>query len=247
MIAIMLDGGSGGFDGIEIEAGNDTVQGLGFTAFPGSAGGPAAIHFLNAASAGGQAFGNFIGVKPDGFNNTYSYYGVLVDSGARNIQIGGDAPADRNLISGGYAGVYLHGSRNNTVQGNQIGFDLNIDTGFNSYGIKMTGEGVASDPTSGDLIGGTDAVARNIVSSILGDGIYAEPTPGDTSGATNAYATITGNYIGTAPTGQQAMRSDTTGYGIALHAAQSFTVSNNLISGNFKGLLLSGPGGRTTR
>ena len=56
--------------------------------------------------------------------------GIHIGGGAGNVQIGGTAPGEGNVISANrFFGVYLFGSgtSNNVVQGNTIGFDA---TGF---------------------------------------------------------------------------------------------------------------------
>ena len=83
--------------------------------------------------------------------------------------IGGTSPADRNVISGNGQGVRIVASSNNIIQGNYIGVepDGGEPLGNGLGGVVVT-SGVAGEtigPATGNLIGGTVAGARNVISA----------------------------------------------------------------------------------
>ncbi len=97
-----------------------------------------------------------------------------------------------------------------TVLGNYIGIALDGGVAAN------TGAGVFVEAYSGDTIGGTTAVARNVISGNGGDGIDL-----------NGLATVEGNFIGTDPTGQAAVANQ--GNGVTVFSG------GNIIGGSASG------------
>ena len=85
--------------------------------------------------------------------------GVWISLGAQDNLIGGDTPADRNIISGnGYPGILIETSStttNNTVKGNYIGTDVSGTgaVGNSMYGVWMR-EGVQYNTIEGNRISG---------------------------------------------------------------------------------------------
>src|SRR5262245_48525897 len=180
--------------------------------------------------------GNFIGTNPAGtagLGNAFA--GILVNTGASNVTIGGTTPAARNLISGntlygisyGQAGGAGGGGTNHLVQGNLIGTDA---TGGNAIpgqdrGIETLGT------TSNILIGGTTAASRNVVSGNINYGIrFRGPGAGKVA---------SGNYVGTNPAGDAPVPNE--GFGIELEAADvtlggTADGAGNVVSGNRVGI-----------
>jgi hypothetical protein len=121
--------------------------------------------------------------------------------------VGGTAPGARNLISGNLgAGVFVRG-QSNVVQGNFIGTDVTGTLAIGNATLSVfTGgvvvSGFSSLPGSGtqNLIGGTTAAARNVISGNNGAGIVM----GDFSGAADRNI-VRGNYIGVDVTGTAAL------------------------------------------
>jgi parallel beta-helix repeat protein len=165
--------------------------------------------------------GNFIGPDPTGHArllNTDNGHvqGIFVTNSTGNL-IGGTSAGEGNIISaGGLAGagyaISLNGGADgNVVQGNYIGTDVTGTASLpNSNGILVSG--------NNNLIGGTTAAARNIISGNLGDGL-------DMTGSGNM---VQGNYIGTDVTGTQALGNN---QGIKL----GFQATNNTIGGTEEG------------
>jgi hypothetical protein len=135
--------------------------------------------------------------------------GLLVTAGGTTIQ--------GLSIDGFTYGLRFTGNGNNTVQGNWIGLRANGAQGGNAEGIHVS--------SSGNLIGGTTAAQRNLVSTNL-NGIVL-----DSSASNNS---IQGNFIGTNPAGSAARPNGTgVNLGGTLNTVGGTTPgSGNLISGN---------------
>lgn len=123
---------------------------------------------LVAISGGGGNLiqGNMIGTDKTGTQDIgSSTIAVLLEATQGNL-IGGTAPGARNVITSGLWGVVVTaGATDNTVQGNYIGVDA---TGENALpngrsGVFITGS------ASGNLIGGPEEAARNIISGNGGE------------------------------------------------------------------------------
>lgn len=152
-----------------------------------------AIRNLNLGIMGGSSFGgnvvqgNFIGLDASGTN---SLGGQALLIYLPNNQIGGTAPADRNVISGhvNAGGLeMLENGSGNTVQGNFIGTD---NTGTKAIGNSdralVSGMAVSSNTIGGLVLG-----ARNVISGNLDRGVVLD-------GSNNI---VQGNFIGTDVTG----------------------------------------------
>ena len=133
------------------------------------------------------------------------------DNGVDSITIGGTASGARNIISGNSGdGLSLSGS-SLTVQGNFIGTDVTGTKAVgNNAGVSFGG--------NNNLIGGTTAAARNVISGNRNRGIGLG---GNFSGNS-----IQGNYVGVDVSGTKALGNGNEG--VALFSA---TPHNNLIGG----------------
>ena len=138
--------------------------------------------------------GNWIGVNASGqaaLKNAVA--GVMVMAGAHDNLIGGVNQG--NLISGNETGIYINGGVATTIAGNTIGLAADGRTPLANDGGGIWLLSGAHD----NLIGGTSAAARNIISgngvagSQFGQGIYLAAAPNDALTINN---TIQGNYIG---------------------------------------------------
>jgi titin len=143
-----------------------------------------------------------------------------VTSTSNNV-IGGTLPGDRNIVSGnGADGIDLLQGDDNLVEGNYIGTDI---TGTTALGNRY--EGVEIDTGSNNVIGGSTAAARNIISGNLLHGVFND----------EGHTSILGNYIGTDVTGTLALGN--LGGGV-------YTLTNGTIGGTTAGArnLISGNG-----
>jgi CSLREA domain-containing protein len=223
---IELNGSNAGPDafGLVIFAGSSVVRGLVINRF--------ALTGLDIDVNGGNIIqGNYIGTDLTGTVNLGNgVNGVAISQGSSGNLIGGTIAGTGNLISGnGEFGIVIvdTGSNGNLLQGNLIGTDVTgtADLGNASVGV-LIGAG-ASD----NLIGGTDAGARNLISGNDSAGVHF-----DTASSTGNR--VEGNYIGTDVTGTLALGNVFEGVFVGSgtsHNVIGGTVSGagNLISGNF--------------
>ena len=175
--------------------------------------------------------GNFIGTNVNGnlalFNNTGG-----VSLASPNNTIGGTVAGARNVITGNFNyGVSINGgsASGNSIQGNYIGTDVNGTASLGSF------IGVYLQDAPNNVVGGTIAGARNVISS-NSYGVYV-------TGSIASGNFIQGNYIGTNASGTGPLGNST---GIQIYFAPGNTVggneptARNLISGNNYGVIISG-------
>ncbi len=221
------------FGGVSIFAGYSNLVGNAAAPFSGnvvSGNRGSGIYITGANATGNFVQGNYVGTDVTGTRVISNLFeGVSISDAGGNL-IGGTNVAARNIISGnGLRGVFIGGSAgtatNNLVQGNFIGTDL---TGSNSL---PNVDGVQVFNGSGNLIGGTNAAARNVLS---GNTMRGAIVAGTNTAIGNF---VQGNFIGTDPTGTKAVPNLFAGVQIS---SPSNTVggvapgAGNLISGNAK-------------
>jgi hypothetical protein len=176
--------------------------------------------------------GNYIGTDITGTLDRGTATGVSVGS-APGTRIGGTEPGAGNLISGNGIGIFISNIShraidasgaacpseaatcyNAIVQGNVIG--------LNAAGTAAVGNGIGVQITNADnLVGGTTAAARNIISGNSQTGVYI----------LSAAATgnvVQGNFIGTTPDGTAAL-------GNAINGVHIDEAPNNTIGGTATG------------
>jgi hypothetical protein len=212
---IQLNGASAGAtaNGLLILAGNTTVRGLVVNRFLRSG--------IRLEGNGTNVIqGNYLGTDVNGTNSSGNGEGgVYIYQSPGNL-IGGTNAAQRNILSGpNLAGIFLENpaATGNKVQGNYIGTDVS--------GTKRLGNtnGIVIASAPGNVVGGTTASERNIISGNLQSGIFLLSS--STSGNW-----IAGNYIGTDVTGSLALSNVSDG--ITIYGA-----NNNLVGGTNAGAL----------
>jgi hypothetical protein len=140
--------------------------------------------------------GNLVGTDSTGETAVGNgYEGVALQGGATANLIGGTIARAANVISGNYYGLTINGSgtSDNIIQGNLIGTDV-------SGKVEVPGvyEGLAmGSGASENMIGGTTAGARNVISGNYFDVVVRDP---GTTG--NVFE---GNFIGPDITGEAAL------------------------------------------
>lgn len=143
-----------------------------------------------SGSTGNTITGNYIGTNASGTDSLKNDFGIVMNNASQNT-IGGTVSGRRNLISGNtQGGVAINGSGSsgNAVIGNFIGSDVaGAQKISNQFGIVITNSG-------NNIIGGTSAAERNIISGNIDSGILINGT-----GAEENH--ILGNYIGVDVTG----------------------------------------------
>ncbi len=191
------------------------------------------IDIANPVVTGNSVQGNLIGLDAAGTNglgNGLGYGGVLLDNGATNNTIGGTVAGARNVISGNNpAGVFFNGATTsgNLVEGNYIGTGI---TGTNAVPNTLAGVYLPFG-TPGNIIGGTVAGARNVISGNGSYGVYL-------AGTATSNNVVEGNYIGISPDGAHVVGSMFAGV-IIFSGAQNNTIggavagAGNVISGFF--------------
>jgi hypothetical protein len=168
--------------------------------------------------------GNYIGLD---INRTAALGnggpGIYIGNGSSNNYIGGNTPAERNLISSNAdqgVSTYDSGTMSNTVSGNYIGTDINgtADLGNVQTGIQI-GEGANANVIGGDTPGERNLISGNGSSGVA---IYSG------GGVTTAYNKVSGNYIGTNTSGTVAIGNSE---GVSIGGG----AQNNIIGGNVAG------------
>ncbi len=150
-----------------------------------SGNGGSGITFSQAGSSGGLAVGNLIGTTADGLSELGNAgNGVLINSNATNVQIGGTSAISRNVISSnGASGITISlNATNNRVSRNRIGVNTaGAARGNAASGIMIQGPN--------NTIGGASSSFSNIIAG--------NPTGITLSGATATDNVIKFNTIGT--------------------------------------------------
>lgn len=218
-------------NGLNIISAGNLVRGLSIIGFPWN--GIAIGAYEEWTGSGNVIAGNYLGVHADGSSSAANgLSGVFLGYSATDNLIGGDTPADRNVISGNSLdGVTIHGSGTtaNKVSGNFIGTNASgTATLMNgAYGVRVYGE--AQDNT----IGGEGAAERNLISGNIEGGVYI--LGADTSGNK-----VSGNFIGPDTSGFSRLGNFANGIEI-VDAGGNTIGPHNLISGNNRhGVLIQG-------
>jgi CSLREA domain-containing protein len=250
-LMIQLDGSGLGISaanhGLFLASAGSTIEGLSIYGFPGSG-----IYIDSRAwlpANNNTIRGNHIGVNWNATSSptSNSYNGVFIGGGATGNVIGGDLPADRNVISGNdWSGVeiWATGTSGNTVTGNRIGTNgaasnviANQMHGVRIYG-GATLNTIGGDNTVGPL--GQCGGECNVISgnTMCGVMIYGVTQP-------TASTTVTGNYIGLNLLGGVAIPNGDSGVCITDSASNviggDIAGERNLISGNLEhGVYITG-------
>jgi trimeric autotransporter adhesin len=220
---------------MRLQSGGNIVRGVAFTGWENR-------NAIEISSSGSNTIaGCLIGIDTDG-SDKHAGIGVVVTDSVGNT-IGGLSPADRNIISYNFShAIHIQGqgASNNVVQGNFIGTDFN-GTQRRANAI----DGVRIDDGSYNVIGGTMAGARNLISG-NSDGVsISSPTPGAARGNV-----VQGNLIGTDITGTVALGNTSDGIvagGMNTTIGGATAAARNIIagSGQFGIDLAPGAGGAT--
>ncbi|MFN2509092.1 MAG: beta strand repeat-containing protein [Chthoniobacterales bacterium] len=149
-----------------------------------------------AAFASGNVIqGNYIGTDSIGANAVGNTTGVLAQDAATNNVIGGTSADAGNVISGNLGdGVVIRFGGGNRLEGNLIGTKANgvAPLPNTSNGVSL----ISNAKAFGNIIGGSEAGAGNVISANGGNGIFLlGATFGDYGHR------VAGNFIGTDVTG----------------------------------------------
>jgi hypothetical protein len=175
------------------------------------------VVFSGAIATGNKVQGNYIGPDVSGNGDLgNSSYGIRVYDAPANL-IGGTAAGEGNVISGNERGISLEqdGGTDNVVQGNFIGTNAAGTAGLGNDGSAV------EIFSANNLIGGTTAGARNVISANKQGGIVIR-------GNKATGNKIQGNYIGTKADGVSPLPNTFLG-------VQTSEAFNNLIGGTTAG------------
>ena len=201
-------------------------------------------------STNNRVMGNYVGLNGAGTGAIANgQYGVRFVMGAKFNTVGGTNIGEGNVISGNLkSGVDMNtGSRDNTIQGNLIGTSR-----FGTNAVPNSELGVAMSGTTNNLVGGTVAGARNIISGNANDGVAlvdfgarSNRIEGNFIGVDISGTNKLGNgkagiwvtnspfnSIGSAVPGGGNVISGNGAHGISLHSAGA---ASNLVAGNLIG------------
>ena len=144
---------------------------------------------LSAGAKENDVRGNIIGsTGNDSRDDIGNFYAISILAGAYGNTIGGTDISARNVIAGNVSGIRIGGSSENVVQGNYIGIDPSgQERVWNTIGISL------SDGANRNIIGGSTAGARNVLTNVSKDiSIHA-----------SYENVIQGNYFSTDAAGSQ--------------------------------------------
>ena len=214
------------------DANNNTIGGTTVAERNVISGNSSAGVFITGSGATGNTIsGNYIGLSASGtVRRGNGTSGVLINSSASNNTIGGTSPGSGNVISANTVnGVLMDGASFNVVAGNIIGLDPTgtIDLGNNQDGVAL------NSGSTNNVIGGTVAAARNIISGNDAAGVIFRNT-----GTSNN--SVIGNYIGTDINGTLALGNVEAGVTFNNNPSQNTVggttpAERNVISGNQAG------------
>jgi hypothetical protein len=181
--------------------------------------------------------GNFIGTNATGTAalGNIGNGGIHIFNSDGNL-IGGTTAGAGNLISGNTPfGILIVGGSSNTVQGNFVGTNA-AGTAAIGNGAGVSIEGASHD----NLVGGTAAASRNLISGNAGSGVVINIA------ANNFANRVEGNFIGTQANGTSALGNGTAGIGVTSGVNQSIggaaAGAGNVIAFNGGGgVLVAGP------
>jgi uncharacterized repeat protein (TIGR01451 family) len=155
-------GAGTGSNGLNITAGNSTIEGLIINRFNGSG-------IVLSGTGGSTVSGDYIGLNSAGTAASANGGDGILISGTPNNTIGGVTATSRDLISGNTGnGIHITGAGgvNNLVENDHIGVDT---TGTSS--VSNTLDGVRIETGTGNTIGGTSTSQGNTIAFNTGAGV----------------------------------------------------------------------------
>ncbi|MCK5598370.1 hypothetical protein KAI78_02000 [bacterium] len=223
--------------GLIISSANNVVSGLVINNFTGALGFRTSSIIITGASATGNIItNNYMGTDTTGTVDLgNSYAGIYLTDHASGNTIGGSIAGMGNLISGSYiANIVLRQCDGNYILGNMIGTDVN---GTSALGADYSGINISY--SNYNIIGGTTAAERNVISGNGEHGIFVDASTGNQ---------IQGNYFGTDISGTSALGN--TQCGVYITNMSTFNTvgstiagGGNVLSGNQYGVVINGSNG----
>jgi hypothetical protein len=207
------------------DASNNTIGGIASGSGNLISGNPTGGVVTVNTTSGNKIQGNLIGLAADGKTALPNGTNGIDLSSATGYLIGGTADGAGNVISGnkGHGVLILGGSGSNTIQGNFIGTNAAGDARRPN---NLDGVRISASPNN--LIGGTTAGARNVISGNDQQGVYILNNT-----ATNNV--VAGNYIGTNAAGTASVFNGDNGVRVEFSqntVGGTTPAARNVISGN---------------
>ena len=191
---IELDGTEAGTsNGLTVLGGSIQIRGLVINRFA-----EVGIRVMGTTARGALIVGNYIGTDPTGMiGQGNEYGGIWVEFGANGARIGGSTMDERNIISGAAisvnlktgTGVYVEEADSIRIIGNYVGVNRDATATLPNKGV-----GVCIRETHHTVIGGTNPGEGNVIGGNHDCGIVVRMP-------TATMNTISGNFIGTDPSG----------------------------------------------
>lgn len=180
--------------------------------------------------------GNYIGLNPTNLlvadRMPNGGHGIYVENAADN-RILGSLPAQQVISGNVDDGIRINGTNatGNRITGNHIGTDSTGNLAMSN------GVGIVIFNAPYNVIGGTNASDRNVISGNAGSGVEIWNTH-DTE--------VRGNYIGLRVSGSGAISNAR--YGVYIDSAPTNRIAGNVVSGNGSaGIVLNGTGSTGNR
>ncbi len=179
-------------------------------------------------TVGNTISGNLIGVNAAGTGALGNIaYGVEIRSGPQDNTIGGDTPAERNVISANsLTGVSIGdfsdaGTSGNVVSGNYIGTDITgtVDLGNGNSGVTIDNDAI------NNTVGGVAVGTGNVISGNSSAGVSI-------SGAGTTGNVVRGNNIGTDASGAMDLGNEGSGVSLFSGANDNTVGPDNIIAFN---------------
>lgn len=241
--------------GLYIISANNVVRGLAINRFDLDG-----IGIGGTTATGNVIAGNHIGCDVDGtIDRGNGHSGVFVGYGAMNNTIGGDEPAERNVLSGNeWSGVEIHGNdtANNIISGNYIGTQASgtIALGNTLYGVRLYG-GAYSNTIGGNAFGERNIISANgnhgviitgqsrenlVVGNYIGSDVTGANDLGNTYNGVFIAGMATGNTVGGESESARNIISGNDDHGVSILGTS--TISNTVV-GNYIGVDQAGTSG----
>ena len=215
---------------------------------------------IHIGTANNTVQGNLIGTDVSGtveVGNMCCAGVTLNGVGAKNNLIGGLVTNARNVISGNKTGwgiAITNGANSNVVQGNLIGTDVTGTSAFGNLG------GISVNNAFENVIGGTDPLARNLISgnhngvvierpdawgnqvqgNFIGTDVSGALPLGNSANGVSLLRESSDNLIGGLAPGSGNVISANAGHGVHMGVFDTAAGAGNRVQGNFIGTDLSG-------
>ncbi len=228
LVELRGDLAGAGATGLTIRGSDTRVTGLVINRFSGTG-----IEIRDAGTTRVVVAGNYIGTDLTGTQlEPNGTYGIRIHDAANNV-IGGSGPGDGNVLGGSFNNLAVAGSAatGNVIQGNYIGV---TSDGTASLTPDWLHAGVSQrailihQQSSDNTIGGLGAEEGNVIAGHNGHAIDIF------GGGSNL---IAGNRIGTNAAGNEGIGNFR---GLVMANSPDNSVINNLVSGNYDGIVVSG-------